>query len=376
LGITCRNETEGPCCAPWEYNADDWWLDHPDWQVSHEDDTTFCFSKIHDERKAALFRKIHNVQWTKAKQNCTGVLQRTQINSGWAASFGRIADAVWAAVHHDQPVQITKHWEGMRWLYATNDTNSWAYCEAKDMSCYLLPQSPCPQVIGRDDNIRRTGGKINNVEWLWLKEYVGRMRQPVRRKIHEMLEKEFPPITLPCTAMHVRRGDSGIPRRPFRRYAAISEYLEIGEIQPGEMIVLLTDDTSTIQEVEKYHPNYNWVYMNRPRNNGPEGGFDGHVPSNDAAFDFVAIHAELRLASQCNKLVHGSSSFADTVHDAMALAGFNITRFAIKTTVSKEEAQANYNGDIKARGHLMLNEIEGAYQNNTKAVNETRAAVS
>lgn len=359
--ITCENTEQGPCCASWEqHNADTWWLEHPDWEVSYEDHSTFCFSKIQNEDKAAFFRKIHHVQWNNV--NCSQVLQRQQISSGWAASFGRVADAIWAAVTHNQPVQMTKHWDGMQWLYSTNDTNSWAFCENQDMSCYLLPQSPCPPVFGAGDEIRRTGGKKGSIKWLWLKEYVGRMQQPVRRKIFEMLLDEFPPVKLPCTAMHVRRGDSGIPRRPWRRYAAISEYLEIGEVQPGDNIVLLTDDTTTIQEVEKYHPNYNWIYAKRPRNNGTDGGFDGHIPSNDPAYDFVVILAELKLASQCTKLVHGHSSFSDLVYDAMALvSGTNVSRFYLDTVVPKEVAQANFTGDINARGHLMLSEIQDAY---------------
>jgi hypothetical protein len=76
-------------------------------------------------------------------------------------------------------------------------------------------------------------------------------------------------------------------------------------------------------------------------------GFDGHIPSNDPAYDFIVIHAELQLASKCTKFVHGSSSFADVVYDAMLGAGNNVTRFVLDTSVSKEEAQANYNGDIK-----------------------------
>lgn len=174
VGMTCANLGVGPCCASWNYDADDWWSQHPEFEVSYEDHSTFCFSKIQDQRKADFFRRIHNVQWNVS--NCSAVLQRQQINSGWAASFGRVADSVWAAVHHEQPVQMTKHWEGMQWLYSTNDTDSWAYCPNKDMSCYMLPISPCPQVVGKNDDVRKTGGKIGSIEWLWLKQYAGRMR--------------------------------------------------------------------------------------------------------------------------------------------------------------------------------------------------------
>lgn len=257
VGLNCENPELGPCCASWDYElGDDWWVQHPDFQVSHENQTTFCFSKIQDSAKANFLRRVHQVQWNVS--NCSSVLQRHQINSGWAASFGRVADALWAAVHYDQPVQMTKHWEGMQWLYSTNDTNNWAFCPARDMTCYLLPLSPCPQVIGKNDDVRKSGGKRRSIEWLWLKQYGGRLRQHVRKQIIDLIHNDFPStIKLPCTAMHVRRGDSGIPRRPFRRYAAISEYLQLGKIQPGDSIVLLTDDLSTIQEVQEHHPQYN-----------------------------------------------------------------------------------------------------------------------
>jgi hypothetical protein len=368
VGLSCEDPELGPCCASWDYeHGDDWWVQHPDFQVSHENQTTFCFSKIQDSAKANFLHRVHQVQWNVS--NCSNVLQRQQINSGWAASFGRVADALWAAVHYDQPVQMTKHWEGMQWLYSTNDTHSWAFCPARDMTCYLLPLSPCPQVIGKNDDVRKSGGKRGSIEWLWLKQYGGRLRQHVRKQIIDLIRDDFPrTIKLPCTAMHVRRGDSGIPRRPFRRYAAISEYLQLGDIQPGDSIVLLTDDLSTIQEVQEHHPQYNWIYAERPRNNGTNGGFDGHIPSNDPAYDFIVIHAELQLASKCTKFVHGSSSFADVVYDAMLGAGNNVTRFVLDTSVSKEEAQANYNGDIKARGHLMLAKIQNAYR---KDLNQT-----
>ena len=56
----------------------------------------------------------------------------------------------------------------------------------------------------------------------------------------------YPTVVLPCTAMHIRRGYSGLPRFPFRRYAAVSEHLLAGNVLENETIVLLTDDASPI----------------------------------------------------------------------------------------------------------------------------------
>jgi hypothetical protein len=69
--------------------------------------------------------------------------------------------------------------------------------------------------------------------------------------------------------------------------------------------------------------------VERPRNNGTNGGFDGHIQSNDPAYEFIVIHF--------TKSVHGSSSFADVVYDAMLGTGNNVTRFVLDTSVSKKK---------------------------------------
>lgn len=50
----------------------------------------------------------------------------------------------------------------------------------------------------------------------------------------------------------------------FSRIAPYKEYIENGHINEGDTIVLLTDDASTVEEVEKYHAKkYNWIYLKR-----------------------------------------------------------------------------------------------------------------
>jgi hypothetical protein len=93
----------------------------------------------------------------------------------------------------------------------------------------------------------------------------------------------------------------------LRRYAAVQEYLDAAHVEEGDNIFLLTDDNSTLEEIHKYHPNYNWTYMNRPRNNGIDGGWEGHIPSGVPEFEVLTILTEIGLASQCSKLVHGNS---------------------------------------------------------------------
>jgi hypothetical protein len=119
-----------------------------------------------------------------------------------------------------------------------------------------------------------------------------------------------------CTAIHVRRGNVGFPRHPFRRYT----------------IVLLTDDETTIDKLKKYHSDdYNWVYLNRPRNKGVTGGFNGHTPSGDGAFGILSILAEVKLAGLCNKFVHGQSGFVIAIYHELDATGRNYTPVVLDT---------------------------------------------
>ncbi len=83
----------------------------------------------------------------------------------------------------------------------------------------------------------------------------------------------------------------------------------MGNIDPKDPVLILTDDVTTIYEAKTFYPDYNWIYMDRPRVNTTYGGFEGLIPSGDEVQEFVAIYAEMFLASRCNKLVHGYSGF-------------------------------------------------------------------
>jgi len=138
----------------------------------------------------------------------------------------------------------------------------------------------------------------------------------------------------------VRRGDSGTPRVPFRRYAAVQEYIDKASIPKGGNIVLLTDDETTIEEVQKYHKDdYNWIYLDRPRNRGTSGGFDGHIPSGDEGFEMVAMEIELYYGSTCQSIVCGKSAFMDSLVRSMEAFGREYSLYYVDTRVSKEEAQ-------------------------------------
>ena len=356
IELSCENTTIGPCCTPWlARSVDDWWVHHPDWDIVSESDAEFCFGKIQDTKRAAFLRRVYNNQF---HGNCSNDIQTHQISSGYGASVGVQMNGYTKAVSEGRPFQITKHWPGAEWLYMPRDNSSWAWCPSTDLNCYILPVSSCPPDYGRNDGVRDLS--LKNPERQWLLWHFTKFRQHVRKKLYDTLQTDFPELQTPCTTMHVRRGDTGLPRIPYRRYAALSEYIEVGHVQPGDNVVLLTDDYTTIEEAQRYHAGINWIYVNRPRNNGTAGGFDGHIPSKDQAFDLLMILAELRLASRCSKLIHGDSGFAMQIKEAMAKAGTNYTKYHLRTIVSRDEA-TELSGQV--RGKTMLEEIQTKYEN-------------
>ena len=128
--------------------------------------------------------------------------------------------------------------------------------------------------------------------------------------------------------------------------------------------MLLTDDESTLEEIQEHHPNYHWMYLDRPRTNGVEGGWQGHIPSGDGAFEILAIDTEFRLASGCERVVHGASGFMNHLLGKMDMEGKLYKKYFVKTGVSKEEAK-RWPNDGKARLEYLQNEME-AYRQGSK----------
>lgn len=354
--ISC-NELQGTCCFLWDGpNTDEWWTHHPDWEVGAENTTHYCYSKIKDPARAKFLQKVYQVQW---HGNCSEDVQQRIVNAGYGASVETIVEAFYATMksyRFQRPFQMTKPRPDFVWLYTTNDNSSCAYCNTTDMNCYVLPLSKCPPVYGRpNDRFPKENDKQNEAEFSWLHGYTNRLRLLVRKQVFDTLKHKYPKAKLPCTVMHIRRGDVGLWGGPWRRYAAVAEYIEKGQVQKGENIVLLTDDDTTIEEIKKYHSwDYNWIYSDRPRQTGTRKGFNSHIASNVPALDYVAILAELKLASQCHKFVYGYSGFARIIVEALREAGTNFTEYYLDTTISNEEAKAQGG----QRGIAMLRSIE------------------
>jgi hypothetical protein len=410
-GLQCIDETVGPCCAPWHVDTDTWWVHHPEWEVSTENENTThtCYTLLAEETRKQFLRQLYTLQWGNNATNidnnnysnstCLNQVQKTQISSGYAAALMATARSFYAAYQSGKSFQISKRHVNANWNFSprardimnSNNTNNqstttmststtahshWAYCETEDMNCYYLPLSPCPGEIGRDDadrGIKPTKPKQRK-EFLWLRRYAFRPRQRLRQKVLEFRANHLKlqadhvgmltsPVT-PCAAIHVRRGDIAFGRG--RRYAAVEEYLQAGNITTGETVVVLTDDVSTIEEIEQYHAkDYNWIYLERPRHRGSEGGFEGFIPSSDPAFEILAILVEIQLASQCNKLVHGKSGFVATIADEMELSGHPYELIYLQTQLDKGD-QPKLDPKERAAGYLKA--IQDRHKDNEQEV--------
>jgi len=172
----------------------------------------------------------------------------------------------------------------------------------------------------------------------------------------------------------VRRGDAGLEADPFRRYAAVQEYIDAAHIQKGDNIFLMTDDESTLEEIERHLNNtYNWIFLKRPRNRGiPE--FNGHIVSEDASMDMLAMEVELRAAKSCSAMVFGKSSFISAILGELDLEGRNYTRYYVDTKISRDEAR-KYAGDFPARVRSHLENVEALYRQRAQSKNTNDAVV-
>jgi len=155
----------------------------------------------------------------------------------------------------------------------------------------------------------------------------------------------------------VTRPEQVFAHYQFQRFVTL-EYIDTAQIAKGGTIVLLTDEESTIQEVETYHAtDYNWIYLDRQRQNGTAGGFNRHIPSGDEALDAISIMAELKLAAQCQRLVAGDSGFVAQITDARNAIGKTFQRFTVKTRISEQAAKKDRNILPQQRVEKMLKEI-------------------
>lgn len=58
-------------------------------------------------------------------------------------------------------------------------------------------------------------------------------------------------------------------------------------------------------------PDRNWMFIDRPRYRGSEGGFEHHLPSNDPILEMTVLLTTFKLVRACTSMVRSSSAFGD-----------------------------------------------------------------
>ncbi|CAB9514147.1 expressed unknown protein [Seminavis robusta] len=384
--VHCYNETY--CCGIWNVSGSDhWWTHNPDWEVSFEDETSFCFAPMQNETKRAFLKDLHWLQWqvgigsirdTQALEallprdfnftvNCSDMRSSVSIGSGYGAAIQWLLSSFWEAWSSQKPFQTIDKW---LWMYTVSgEKNTWANCTEQDQSCFYLPISPCSREFKDQPRFQRRPDKRDQkqvIQWLWLKEYFLRPQQFLRQQLYKLRQPFEEQLSNGCVAMHIRRGDSGTLKPPYRRYAAVQEYLDLlPDLQSNTTIFLLTDDASTIEEVQRHHiSKHRWVYTDKARVRGVENGFDGHVPPSSSGPDELAIiTAEQELASKhCDSFVFGRSGYAYTLLEQMRSTGRQINTYYLETRVDSSEVQFIHNQDKRVANlmQMVANQYEPA----------------
>ena len=397
--VHCANQTY--CCGIWNVSADNWWIHHPHWEVVLEDSEIFCFSPMEDKEKFRFLEEVHWTQWQIDISNADGLpdlqsLQRplstnynftvncsdmrtsVNINSGYGATIAFLLSSFWEARTRQKPFQTIQQWP---WLYANDDTNStWMKCPVHDQSCFYLPVSPCDRTNKEQERFQARADPANATErsqWLWLEEYLTRPNQATRREMQRLRQPLEDKLQDGVLCMHVRRGDAGSPQPPFRRYAAVQEYLDLAKPETNATIFLMSDDASTIEEIQKYFSSeFQWVYSDKIRTQGVKRGFNNHVPEGSSGPDeFAYITLEQSLASSyCGAFVYGNSGYAKTLIEKINLKGRAVREYYVETLISPEDIPSEvtaFAGKPDEREAHLMQRVHAIYEQRQKLLLST-----
>mmetsp|Transcript_1624 Transcript_1624/g.4350 ORF Transcript_1624/g.4350 Transcript_1624/m.4350 type:complete len:563 (-) Transcript_1624:94-1782(-) len=316
--------SQGRFCTTWLRPLDEWWAHNPEWGFESASDEFQCFERYHDD-KARFLRGVYDLQWSG---DCTAVHTRHMWSSGWGADFSNVADGLLLGFEDKRPFQITfdphdNHW----WHYAAvKEDGSNPTCDSKDMFCYFLPLSRCKPGAIEMSNRYPNENSTNTLRRKWLHDYATRQQQWLRRSVFDFINEKAPAIPTPCTALHVRRSDVVLHDQFSRKYFPISFYLRKAGLEGRGNILLFTDDASAIEEARELHPNYNWVYLERKRHRGSEGGWENQTPSKKPVEEVMVLLAIFELAKQCDTFVHTNSNLADVIYNSMISTGRPVRR--------------------------------------------------
>jgi hypothetical protein len=343
-------------CVPWDVDSDDWWRQHgAEWNVdsSNENATHTCYVR----RSAAQeqpFRRMYQVQFGSDRSNNTNCTLRKMWSDGFASDLRNLMDGLVQALHTGVPFTP----DATPWHYAALQDHSRPACSSDQApphlrndvtpSCFFLPLSNC---VNRRDIVKdrgiveyANGRPPSFVKNGHLLQFILRPRQWVRRQVflrshglRQQLSKALQDndadaagtaaagrrssnrALLPgCTVVHVRRGDVvlGNSRSTSRRaYRPLADYLLHVRTRT---VLLLTDDADAIEESQQpLFANYTFVYWNRTRYRGSEGGWEEHLPSRDPLEEMAVLLATFDVVPLCHALVHTASNFGQLLYALM-----------------------------------------------------------
>ena len=307
--VNCFSWSEGKA-------ADEWWTHKPTYHVTSENDDGFCFSQYKNITKRTFMKQLYLNQF---EGDCSRVISRSMGSSGWGFDFKHLADALWMGMVESRPVQmILTGMSGAKpgvWHYAGLKNGSKPVCKSTDMYCYMLPITNCKAKNNTKDILAaRAFFGLTGYHWHadWIVEYETRMQTWLRKEVYEFYKTRIH-IQTPCTAFHVRRSD--IKGHGFRKYHDIRDYVnamkDLGENKLHENILLITDDQDAIEEAVMEFPEKNWMYIDRTRFRGTEGGWENHFPSGDPKTEVVTLFSIFRAVRQCDSISMQVGSFAN-----------------------------------------------------------------
>ena len=373
----------GCCCASWKVPMDEWWLHRPHWEfmaLRETNETHQCF-RPSTHPFADFLQQVHAVQFNTS-QNCSSdVYYHPLALGGLGATLGFLAKAFAKTYLGGAAFGIAKHWDGAVWNFAGLPNGTQLTCPAADFSCYFLPVTPCNNTTTTvlPGGLRRLGQFPPQAppqpprfllpdQQPYLKAYMTRPQQWLRRKMYEYLHdrvvhreallassssssssssdtphgsrRSRTHHPTPTACLHVRRTDVLLERRKGdkRMYFPLEAYVQAAlahhqqqQRQPHTrslhnnnnnnhtVLVLFTDDQTTMDELPLFS-NITFVYVNKTRFRGTQGGFAGHLPTGQPAEELTAMLVELHLASHyCSTLVHTHSGYATTLLERMRM---------------------------------------------------------
>jgi hypothetical protein len=303
-------------CLLWSLNSDDWWTHHPDWFIAVENDTHYCFDPLpEDSEKAVFMRNVYRVQF---ETNCSNVVTLQMWHSGWGADYVNIVNKMDLTMAQGQPLQTQLPAPEQGWNFAAREDGSGAACPLRSQYCYFLNMSQCDPVPSQMVNDSPAVYGLRRPPFFWYMEFVTRQQTWLRKTVYDYTKSNFQ-LQLPCSAIHVRRSDVLLENHHSRRYHPIEEYLN-ASYNLDRNILLITDDQNAIPEAKVKFPEYNWMYENRTRFHGAEGGWQNPFPSGDPKYEVIVLLATFKAVRQCRKLVRSESNMGILLEGILAEA--------------------------------------------------------